>query len=244
MRHKLYSFLAVIGLGLGLVGPAAADPVELVRIESLVDQQIAARVMETVYDRAGIEVNITALPGMRALSEAASGKKHGETMRIFELGDRVDTLIRVPTPIMQLQTAVIGRKDKTITVDTAEDLNSYLVVVVRGVLHTEAYQQSVTNVLILDDQIKALELVDKGRADVVLTNRIEAVLLLKTGAFPNLVLINPEIKATSLHHYLHVSKKALVPKIDAVLKGMSESGELSRLINEIEADYVLGTDGK
>jgi len=244
MRHRILSLFAVAGLYLCWLSPAAAERIELVRIESLVDQYIAARVMEEVYDRAGIDVTITALPGARALSDASSGKKDGETMRIYQLGDQVKTLVRVPTPIMYLQTAAFGRKDKKITVKTAVDLNKYQVVVIRGVLHTEPYQTSLNNVLILDHQIKALELVNKGRADLVLVNRMEGEIILRTGNFPNLRLINPEIQATSLHHYLHTSKAHLVPVIDAVLQEMSGNGELEHLIRRLENSYPLGIDSK
>ncbi len=74
-----------------------------------------------------------------------------------------------------------------------------------------------------------MQILDKGRVDIVITARINGLLQLKKLNLDSIYPLSPPLSPKLVYHYLHKKHKALVPKTDRVFKEMQESGELERL---------------
>ncbi len=224
----------------GLASPSlAADKVyQMVRIDGLAEQAVGAEMLKEIYTRAGLTVEITAMPGKRALQEASSGAKDGETLRIFALGENEPRLKRVPTAISSLRTAVFAKKGAGLTISSVEDLNPYKVVVVAGVLHTEAASKDVPDVQAVKDSEQMFKVLSAGRADLSLSGYIDGLSKLKALGLDDIEALEPPLRELELFHYLHESHADLVPEIDAVVSEMAGSGELAALREEKEAAYL------
>lgn len=237
------STLAVLGGALAYsVAPRAAyaakGPYNFVRIDGLAEQAVGEKLLKEVYKRAGIEVSITAMPGKRALQQASSGAMDGETLRVFALGENVKSLIRVPTALSSLQTVAFKKTGADVNVTKKEDLNNYSNVIVTGVLHTHAITEGVSDVNEVSDPAAMFKLVLAGRADLALTSYLDGLASIKQLGIDGIEDIKPALNDQPLFHYVHESKQDVVPVVDAIIKGMADSGELIELRTSLEEEYI------
>ena len=228
----------MISVGLAVAAPSVAEPLQFVRIDGLAEQAVGERLLKEVYKRAGMDITVTPMPGKRALAEASSGKKHGETLRIYALGENVPSLIRVPTPLSSLRTAAFGKSGSSVALASAEDLAGFQSVIVAGVLHTEAITDGLPNVTTVRSSDLMFEMVQKERADLALTALLDGQANLKRSGIADVVHVEPVLKTLDLYHYVHESKRDLVPVIDAIISEMTASGELASLRAQFEAEYL------
>jgi len=226
-------------LGTAFVRPAfAKDTYNFVRIDGLAEQAVGEELLKVVYDRAGINMTITAMPGRRALEEASSGRMDGETLRVFALGENMPSLKRVPTALSSLQTVAFARNDAMPAVSDKGDLNNYNSVIVTGVLHTHAITEGIENVQEVSDPSAMFRMVDRGRADLALTSYLDGLASVRLLGLDGIVNVEPALNDQPLFHYVHESNQELVPVIDAIVKEMANSGELVELRTQLETAYL------
>ena len=146
---KNHSFGILFYLLLTLLPLHASSPkptFEFVRIDGLTEQAIGEQLLYEIYKRAGISINIVALPAHEALLQASQGKKDGEVLRIFDYGKKYPMLLRVPTPILMLETQAFALKENNFHIKNKEDLAKYKLVIVKGVQHTQNITKDLKNV--------------------------------------------------------------------------------------------------
>ena len=232
MKYLFFLFL--------LIPKAYAEQYHFASINYLIEQEVGRIVLPEIYNRLGIKVTISPLPGKRAQQEAQSGLKDGEVMRIYSYGTETPSTIRIPTPYYQLETMAFIRADSNIKINTIKDLKQYQIVKVRGVKHTNNITKGMTNVKDLDTTTQMLRLVSAGLADVALTNTVDGLVALKQLKITNVRPISKSLDRQSLYHYVHKSLQHLVPKVDQEIKKMKETGDLDALIRDAE-QQVLNT---
>ena len=232
MKYLFFLFL--------LIPKAYAEQYHFASINYLIEQEVGRIVLPEIYNRLGIKVTISPLPGKRAQQEAQSGLKDGEVMRIYSYGTETPSTIRIPTPYYQLETMAFIRADSNIKINTIKDLKKYQIVKVRGVKHTNNITKGMTNVKDLDTTTQMLRLVSAGLADVALTNTVDGLVALKQLKITNVRPISKSLDRQSLYHYVHKSLQHLVPKVDQEIKKMKETGDLDALIRDAE-QQVLNT---
>lgn len=231
-----------IGLLLALYSTAtvshAQQPYEFVRIKGLSEQIVGEKLLTEIYKRANIPMNITAMTGSRALEEASSGRKDGETLRVYTLGDKFPTLLRVPTPISDLTTQSFGIKKIGVDIESADDLKKYSLAINRGVRHTLNITQGLKNVHVLPSSNLFVKFLSRGRADLGLTGRLNGLSLIKASGINNVKMIGKPLKILPLYHYIHEDHKDLLPIISKVVKNMVDSGEMAQLRTKFEQEYL------
>lgn len=236
------TFIKLIILGFLLTIPVTASSEEItmnfVRIEGSAGQAIGGKLLYEIYKRAGIKITITPMPAKRALTEASAGRKDGEAVRIWSVGEKYPTLIRVPTPIYSIRTQAFAKKGNMFTLKDSNDLEKYNIVIVRGVQHTTNITRGLKKVQIISKMSLLMQFVQKGRAEIALTNRLSGLSLLKKYAISDVVAVGESLKELLLYHYLYKDHKHLVPKIDSIIKNMVDSGEMSDLRKKYENEYL------
>lgn len=237
MLKKLASLAIVAAMMTSSLAWAQAKKYQLVRIVNLAEQEVAAKMLTHLYKDAGLEVEIQPVPGDRARADATTGSVDGETLRIFSYGEKNPTMVRVPTPYSSLETTAFALKSRNIKINTKDDLRKYRVVIVRGVQHTRDVTQGLSTVHEINDGEQMMKFLDADRADIAITNTITGLGILKklknTSIAPSGTLNTLE-----LFHYLHEKNKDLVPKIDAVIKDNAKSGELKKMRDKYEKEYL------
>ncbi len=216
------------------IGFTNAEEYHFVSINELIEQEIGRIVLPQVYESLDIDITITPLPGKRAQYEATSGRSDGEIMRIFTYGLENPTTHRVPTPYYYLETMAFIKKGSGVKIINESDLSKYAIAKVRGVKHTNNITDGLTNISNLNTTKQVMRFVEKGRADVALTNTVDGLMALKELGINNIIPIEKPLAVLDLFHYIHEDHKDLIPRIDAKIKEMKASGELTRMIKEAE----------
>lgn len=239
-KRALLIVLAAYFALTGLQGVAnAADKYDFVRIRGLAHQWVGEQLMTEVYKRAGLELSVTEMPGKRALAESTSGRRDGEVIRIFDLGENEKRLVRAPTSFSNLETSVFVHKDKGVKITSVDDLKNYKVAIVTGVLHTHAVADGLPNVIEVKSPENMFKLVQSGRADVALSSRIDGLVDLSKLGITDVVYQAPPLVSRDLHHYVHTSKAdEVIAKIDPIMKEMVASGEMAELRKKFEAEAI------
>ena len=79
-----------------------------------------------------------------------------------------------------------------------------------------------------------MSFVERGRADVALTNTVDGLMVLNKLGIDNVIPIEKPLAVLDLFHYIHADHKDLIPIIDAKIKEMKASGELTKIIKDAE----------
>ncbi len=211
---------------------------QFVSIQNLIEQEVGRLLIPEIYKKIGFTVDISPMPGKRAQEEATSGSKDGEIMRIFTYGNENPTTIRVPTPYYYLETMGFVRKNSGIKIRTKEDLAKYRVVKVRGVKHTNNITQGLDNVFDIKNTETMMEFLQRGRADVALTNTVDGILVLEKLGYENIGPIQQPLAVLDLYNYIHEDHADIVPQVDEAIVAMQDSGELESLITKAEAAVI------
>ncbi|QPB83811.1 transporter substrate-binding domain-containing protein [Pseudoalteromonas rubra] len=221
-----------------LCNNAFAGPLHFVSINYLIEQEVGRLVLPEIYQKLNVSIVITPYPGKRAQQLVRSGKRHGEIMRIFSYGNENPHTIRVPTPYYMLETMAFIRNDGKVNIQSEQDLRQYRIAKVRGVKHTNNITEGMPRVEDTDTTIQALNLVSKGLADVALTNRIDGLVMLAQAGIENVIPHQRSFRELALYHYIHKDQQHWVEEVDAVLRGMKQSGELAELIRKAENQVI------
>jgi len=201
------------------------------QIQNTPDQMVGAEILKAIYKKMGISIKMQNMPGKRALSESSTGRVDGEVHRIFKIGEDYSTLIRVPTPINYIEPSVFSKNYNFVITDCTA-LTDYYIGIVRGVRHAELCTQGMEKVKIFNNSIKMMELLDAGRIDIVITARINGLMLSKRMDYESIYPLSPPLNRMLVYHYLHEKHKDLVLKLDAVIIKMQKNGELEMLRKE------------
>ena len=108
-------------------------------------------------------------------------------------------------------------------------MQGYQIGIVRGVKHSQLCTQGMENVITGDDLTGVMRMLNAGRVDLLITARINGLLMAKELKLDAIKPLSPPLSRFWVYHYLHKSHKELVPIIDNVFKAMQEGGELEAL---------------
>jgi hypothetical protein len=222
---------------------SAQKPLTFTQIVGTPDQAIGAVIIKTAYGKLGIPIEFAVLPGKRALAESSEGRADGEVHRIFEIGDEYPTLLRVPTPINYIEPSVFSKKHEFEVVNCAA-LHGYQIGIVRGVKHSQLCTRGMENVFVGDDLTGVMRMLNAGRVDLVITARINGLLMAKELGLDAIKPLSPPLSRLWVYHYLHERHQDLVPTIDAVFKEMQESRELEALREQAVQQLLQKTKRK
>jgi polar amino acid transport system substrate-binding protein len=219
-----------------------AQDYDLASIEGLFEQRVGEKILPDVYDKLGLKITISAMPGNRAQREAVLGRKDGEIMRIWGYGLENPTMIRVPTPYYKLETMAFVHKNSQFVLESKADLANYNILRVRGVKHTNNITRGLTHVFDYDDTLSMMLALEGKHTSIALTNTTDGFYAIKKLHIDYIKALPPALATLNLYHYLNEKNAALVPKLDAVIKAMKKSGELDTLLRQAEADVFASLE--
>jgi hypothetical protein len=161
---------------------------------------IGAVIVKAAYKNLGIPVKFEFLPGKRALAESSEGRADGEVHRIVEIGDDYPTLLWVPTPINYIEPSVFS-KTLEFEVTDCSALQRYQIGIVRGVKHSQLCTQGMENVIAGDDLTGVMRMLDAERIDLVITARINGLLMAKELKLAAIKALSPPLSRFWVYHY-------------------------------------------
>lgn len=213
----------------------ARPPLRIAVIQRSGTQQVAARILEAVYARAGIPMRIVALPATRATQMADRGEIDGEGARIASYYEERPGVVVVRPALMRTAAMVFMREADARPVRSAADLRGLRVGIVRGVRQSQAAVAGVERVEQLNTARQLYQMLHRGHLDAVVDSPVSQKRYAATLGVDGVVAVGT-LSEMEVFHGLQARHAALAPRLGEVLAAMAASGELAKVQAEAEAD--------
>lgn len=204
---------------------------------------LAEEALREAYQRLGISIETSILPGERAIWSANQGVTDGEVSRVEGLDSQYPNLVRIPVVIEFLDAMAFVKKAR-FEVNGWESLRDYTIGIRIGSKFAERGTEGMnTEMVVTHDQ--AFKKLAAGRNDVVVFSRIEgmaALTAMRDNLQPMLgiTMLEPPIERIYGYHYLHKKHSDLIPLITSALQELEEEGRIQKIWD----DYLLRLRGE
>lgn len=212
----------------------AADSLTITTVSRSGGSGVAARLLAEIYRQAGLLLQLEVLPAPRAAMMSLSGQMDGDLIRIPSYGQDHPQLVRVDPAYYRLSVRAYSMPDRFVHVRTREDLQHYSVGVIRGMAYAQDLTVQHPALTLTQSSTQMFRMMQAGRLDLVLSSTLAAQVSIEQLRLKE-VVVSPELARFELHHYLHLRRKDLAPRIGETIRRMKLSGELERLIVLYEA---------
>ena len=227
-----------LGLAAGARGAEGDTNIRIstLALESDPTSQLAAKVMLEAYRRLGMEVDIVSMPGERTLVSANAGETDGELYRRAGLEKSYPNLVMVPVPVASYEIVAFVPRHSVVAVNGWASLRALRIGLVKGIKVIEENTVGM-QVLPVASLQQAFAMLDKGRVDVVLANRISGLAALRSMKLAGIEPRPQALASFPVYHYLHVSRQALVPRLSQVLLDMTREHWIQHAQDEVLNQY-------
>lgn len=224
--------LAVACLG----APArAGQPLTLATINNFTSK-VNGIVLHEVYRRAGIQLDIVAMPPSRVTAMSTSGGVDGEVNRIRAYGALHPTLVRVEPPINYWTVSAFYKNGAGFEIRRAADLGERPVGIVRGIKATADLTAGNPKVSVAPSSRELMLMLINDRFDVAIDGAGESGFYVRKLGLQGITSV--ELEQHALYHYLHEKHQNLVPLISREIRKMADSGELKRVFDKAVNDVM------
>ncbi len=199
---------------------------------------LCGNIIKKAYLHMGIEAQIKYLPAARSLALSSQGMLDGEVSRVFSVGDRYKTLVRVPASYLSFHGKVFTLKP-SVRVNKPLDLRNYSSGILNGIVYSEKLTHSYKRIYGNSaSQLFHMLIADHLNMDLVILTEVTGRTAI-AHEFPSagIKMAKGNLMDLPVYHYLHESKKALLPKIEAVIRNMLASGEIDAIKESFINDY-------
>lgn len=216
---------------------ALAAPIQLGQAQLEAVQDVSAKLLADIYKRANVDVKITPAPAARLTYQILHDEIDGEVARIGPYFEKNPTLVKVEPTYYYLVTTAFAKKDRKISITSAEDLKKYKVGIIEGVYHAAIATEGVPNLSKVIKVEQLFEMLNIGRLDVVVDVGINGKFLTKKMKYNDIVSVG-EIAKRDFYNALIPAKKDIAPKISKAITEMKSSGELEKLRIKYEKEVL------
>jgi polar amino acid transport system substrate-binding protein len=191
----------------------------------------AEQVAREAFRRIGVEIEVSVLPGERALINANAGLDDGDLLRIPGVEKDYPNLIRIPEKIMDFEFVAYSMERKK-HIAGLGGLQPYTVAYATGWKFYEKNVKEVRELTVVNNLGEMFLLLKNGRAEVVLADRWQG-LWEAHRAGVQASIIEPPFARVEMFIYLNKRHAALVPKAAKALAAMKADGTYQRIAKEL-----------
>lgn len=221
----------------------AEPPLRFARIENIPDQFVGGEILKVVYSRLNVPIELVDMPAKRALVDSSEGRLDGEVHRNINVQKQYPTLLMLRPAINYIEPSVFSTKYR-FEVRGWASIKDYNIGIVRGVGTSEDGTRGMKNVLAVTTLDQLMQVLATERIDVAVSDSFSGLAAVKQlGLEGRITVLTPPLQKTEIYHFLHEKHRALIPKVETVLREMQASGELELLRKQIIQRYLAQLDG-
>lgn len=214
---------------------------ELLRIATF-DQQsprieVCRLVMEDIYKRLNISMELVHLPGKRAVTQVSTGNLDGALVRSAQITDHYPDMVSIPVPIDRVEVAAFARQP-SLPISDWEGLSPYRIGILRGLMLIEEHTRHLPREIVSTPD-NLFQMLDRGRVDIVVFLKQDGERLIAEHPIWDLFVY--DLDSLPVYHFLHRKHSGLIEEMTALMIKMAHNGELQMLIKRSEA---MVADGK
>jgi polar amino acid transport system substrate-binding protein len=235
---KTIHLLAIVFSTLMTCTTSAATPIDSLHLasnERLVEQVIAAKLLLVIYERSNLAATITPLPPARANLSTLKGMSDGEVARIEAYASKNPSLLKVSPAYYYLSTVAFSKAP--INIRSKDDLKKYKIGAIRGVAHSDAITEGLSNIEYANDARSLFLMLQAGRFDIAIDTGANGQYLIKELNLEEVHAVG-ELARLELFHILAPSKKHLAARLSETITTLKRSGELETLIKRYEREFL------
>lgn len=196
-------------------------------VDTIEKKPALIKVLIDAYAKIGYKVELVLLPSQRSIEEnLANPNIDAEFARARGAADALPNCIIVPVSLLKTQ-SVCFIKDKSIKIETLDDLKKYSVGTIRGFPVVEkAMEKYSPKILTTTEQ--AMKMLNENRVQVVVVIKALGKLTIEGLKLENISITGPPVTEHKIYHYINKRHKNLVPSLTKALSELTG--------NEIEKD--------
>lgn len=211
----------------------AQSVLRIARIENVPDQQVGAEILAVVYNKLSIQVHFVDGTAKRSLLESSEGRLDGEIQRVLDVQNEYPTLLAVQASINYIEPMAFTKRANFL-VSGWDSLRPYRIGIVRGVGSSERGTAGMPQLEPTTNMEQMMLMLNADRTDVAVNDLFSGVLILrKLGLQEVIHPLSPALQHIELYHFLNERHRALVPRVEAVIRHIKSSGELASLRRRI-----------
>ncbi|GEM_PF-371866 len=223
--------IGILLLSLGHSTVCVAQQLTFVTVETSEDTAVSETVLREAYGRLNINLVIKKYPAERAIRLANRGLVDGEIQRVDAIKHNYVNLIQVQPAINVLEAVAFTRSIR-FQPQGWDSLRPYRIGLIRGIKFAENNTVGMNRDLVSRYQ-SLFKMLDGGRIDVAVAPKINGLISIRKHNHSAINVMEPALMHFKLFHYLHRKNLDWVPKIEAVLHNMHQSGELQKIRQRI-----------
>lgn len=179
------------------------------------DDSDVTELITLAYQRIGVSISVIHTPAERSLRLANKGLVDAEMYRVSGIDKEYQNLIRVPVALKTIEIVAVTN-NKAINIKQWRDLTPYKIGILRGIktLEKNTKGMSVTAVSHIP---QLFNLLNKGRVDILLSERFYALEQLQKNPLGQAFILNPALETRALYHYIHKKHSPLLAPITEAL---------------------------
>lgn len=180
----------------------------------------AVDILKRAYALLDIEIETVFLNPRRALLDSSSGKTDGEVIRIRQIGDSYDTLIRVDVPLFDAPVLAYASNPgfRKQTFDGLKATGGVRVGFVAGHIYAKNLSEGFAEVWIAEDPKQLMDMLKHDRIDLAIISEDVGNRAVEAQAFRKAFTLASPAGLISAYHYLHIRHAELVPRVEDALR--------------------------
>lgn len=206
----------------------APPPLRIAVIQKSGTQEVAAKMLTVVYERAGVPMRLVPLPAARATLMSDHGEVDGEAARIPTYYAERPDLVVVEPALMVTDSVVCMRRASARPIVGVADLAGLRVGMVRGVRQSLEALAGHGRVEQVTYARQLYQMLDGERLDAVVDSTVNRRLYTAELGLVDVVEAGT-LSRQPVFHALHRRHAAMARRIGRTLAAMKASGELARL---------------
>ena len=190
----------------------------------------AEAVLQEAYKKADLSLEIVKTSGERAIQLSNSGETDGELYRIKGINSKYTHLVMVPVPVCHSE-IVVFTKSKEFVIKGWKSLKPYKIGMLRGAKYAEKNTKGMNRFMATKTE-QLYYMLDQDRLDIVVNSVITGLGELEKTGIRGIRILKPPLEKHAVFHYLHKKNKALVPRLESVLREMEKAGRIRKIQEE------------
>lgn len=199
---------------------------------------ICDRTMIEAFRRMGMPLQISRLPSERALINANEGIDDGNYSRVEGLDKHYTNLMRVPEEITRFEFVAFSRSPN-IKTDKWDSLKPYNVGIVTGWKILENNISGTKSLTKVIDGHTLFNLLKQGRADIVVYDRRQGMLMLQKLRMDDINILEPPLAVKSMYPYPNKKHKDFIPILSETLGAMKKDGTYQNIVDAVLRTFSL-----
>ncbi len=206
--------------------------------ENLIEQSVAAAVLNKMISESDYEIDIRPVPPSRANAQNLNLTTDGEIARITSYSESNPTLTRIDPPYYHLTSEVFCLKSNKKKFQNTDEIRNYKIAAIRGVAHSDRQLVGHKKIQYTSSAEQMFELLNIGRVDLVLDTGLNGKKILLKKHFQN---IKPcgLLAHYDLHLYLNAKSKIHKDFFSKLFTNYKKDKKLEKIWIEMEQSELL-----